>query len=260
MLSYQHGFHAGNAADVHKHAVLAWVLDYLAAKNKPLSYLETHAGRGLYDLGGAQALKTNEAAAGIGRLAGAFGPDHPYARILAQVRGAWGPGFYPGSPLIAALTLRPGDRVALAERHPTEHAELADLMDGWQGPRVQVQAGDGWALARAWAPPTPRRGLMLVDPSYEIDTDYVAVPDALARAARVWNVGCLIAWYPILAAPRHAPMLDRLAQDHPDALRLEARFPPARPGHGLVGSGLFVVRPPHGLGTEGARIAALLAA
>lgn len=261
MLSYQHGYHAGNAADVHKHAVLAWVLDYLTRKDKPLSYIETHAGRGLYDLGGAQSLKTGEAAAGVGRHLAAFAPDHPYAQVVARVRGGWGPGFYPGSPLIAALTLRAGDRVDLAERHPAELAELDALFDGWrQGPRVAVHAEDGFALARRLTPPEPRRGLMLVDPSYETPADYEAMPGFLARVARVWNVGCLMVWYPILRAPRHGAMLAALQAAHPEALALEARFPPARPGHGMVGSGLFVVNPPFGLAAEGARIAAILGA
>jgi 23S rRNA (adenine2030-N6)-methyltransferase len=261
VLSYQHGYHAGNAADVHKHAVLAWVLEYLARKDKPLTYIETHAGRGLYDLGAPEALRTGEAAAGVGRMLGAFAPDHPYARVVAQVRGGWGPGAYPGSPLIAALMLRPGDRVELAERHPAEHAALAELMADWRGgPKVRVSAGDGFAMARGLAPPEPRRGLMLVDPSYETAGDYEAMPGFVARIARVWNVGVLIVWYPLLRAPRHDAMLAALEAGHPGALRLEAGFAPARPGHGMVGSGLFVVNPPYGLAEEGARIAAVLAA
>ena len=259
MLSYQHGYHAGNAADVHKHAVLAWVLDYLTAKPKPLIYVETHAGRGLYDLGGAQALKTGEAAAGVGRCLGRFAADHPYAQLIGRVRGAYGPAFYPGSPLLAALALRPDDRIDLSERHPAEFAALSEVFDGWTAPRVTLHPGDGLARLRGLLPPLPRRGLALIDPSYETDADYAAMPAVLAQAARVWNVGVLILWYPLLAAPRHGPMLRALGQSFPQALRLEAGFPPARPGHGLVGSGLFVVNPPYGLADEGARIAALLA-
>jgi len=258
LLSYQHGYHAGNAADVFKHALLAWMLDYLTQKDKPLSYVETHAGRGLYDLSGAQAVKTGEAAAGLGRLEGRFPADHPYLRVLAKVRGAYGRQFYPGSPLIAALMLRPDDRIELAERHPGEYAELADLFQGWDAPRVRVRFDDGFAMARALVPPEPRRGLMLVDPSFETSADYDDMPAFLARIARVWNVGILVLWYPILREPRHTDMLAALQADHPDAARLEARFPPARDGHRMVGTGLFVIRPPWGLADEAARMAALL--
>src|SRR5690554_6900254 len=100
MLSYQHGYHAGNLADVHKHALLAVMLDYLTRKPKPLFYLETHAGRGLYDLNGAEARKTGEAAQGIGRAEGWFEAGHPYRRVLASVRRVHGAAAYPGSPLI----------------------------------------------------------------------------------------------------------------------------------------------------------------
>ena len=98
MLSYQHAYHAGNLADVHKHAVLGWCLDYLTRKPKPLTYIETHAGRGLYDLSGTEALKTGEAAKGISLASAWFAPDHPYARALAQVQATHGPTAYPGSP------------------------------------------------------------------------------------------------------------------------------------------------------------------
>jgi len=118
MLSYQHAYHAANLADVHKHALLAWVLDYLTRKDKPLSYIETHAGRGLYDLEGEAARKTGEAAQGFDRVAGWFGPDHPYAVQVARTRALHGVRAYPGSPLIAAQALRPGDRMHLAELHP----------------------------------------------------------------------------------------------------------------------------------------------
>ena len=128
MLSYQHAYHAGNMADVHKHALLAWILDYLTQKDKPLCYIETHAGRGLYDLAGDAAAKTGEAAQGIDRAAARFPPDHPYIRLLARTRAAHGPRAYPGSPMLAALALRPGDSLHLAELHPQEHAALADAM------------------------------------------------------------------------------------------------------------------------------------
>ena len=241
MLSYQHGYHAGNLADVHKHAVLAWVLAGMAEKDKPLSYIETHAGRGLYDLRAPDALKTGEAAAGIARVEGWFPSGDPYARVLAATRRLHGPDAYPGSPLVAALSLRPGDRLTLAELHPREGEALERNLAPY-GARVERR--DGLAMAVAMAPPTPRRGLLLVDPSWEVKADYEAVPDALARLARKWNVGVLLLWYPLLADSRHAPMLERLDGLFPEALRHEVRFPPVREGHGMEGSGLFAVNPP----------------
>ena len=130
MLSYQHAFHAGNLADLQKHAALAAMLDYLLRKDKPLSYVETHAGRGLYDLGSAEARKTGEAAQGILLDEAALAEDHPYRRALAAVRARHGPRAYPGSPLLAATLLRPGDRLHLAELHPQEHAGLVQALRG----------------------------------------------------------------------------------------------------------------------------------
>lgn len=254
MLSYQHAFHAGNLADLHKHALLAWMLDYLTAKPKPLTYLETHAGRGLYDLAGAEAAKTGEAAAGITRALAEnwFPADHPLREALEQIRRLHGPAAYPGSPLIARHFLRPEDNAHLAELHPAEHAALAQV-----GGFAHLHRQDGFQMANALCPPTPRRGLLLIDPSYEVKADYDAVPRHIARLARKWNVGVIALWYPVLADERQAGMVRALTRDHPGALRSEVRFPPARRGHGMVGSGMIVLNPPFGLEAEARRIEAL---
>lgn len=254
MLSYQHGFHAGNLADVHKHALLAAMLDYLTAKDKPLSYIETHAGRGLYDLDAPEAQKTGEAAAGIGQAerSGWFAPSHPYARALAATRLRHGGTAYPGSPLIAAELLRPGDKMQLAELHPQEFAALTQAMRPWY---TVLHRQDGLALALALTPPTPRRGLMLIDPPYEVKSDYAALPRLIGQVHAKWNVGVIALWYPILADARHLPMLAALAATGlPRTLRHELRFPPARDGHGMVGSGMFVVNAPFGLADEARRL------
>jgi 23S rRNA (adenine2030-N6)-methyltransferase len=255
MLSYQHAYHAGNLADVHKHALLAWMLDYLKQKPKPLSYIETHAGRGLYDLTAPEAAKTGEATTGIGALRDCFAADHPYARVLAEVARRYGPAAYAGSPLIAALSLRPGDRMHMAELHPQEIAALQDVMAPY-GATCYRQ--DGFAMVRAVTPPTPRRGLMLVDPSYEVKADYAAIPPFVAQVHRKWNVGVLMLWYPILTTNAHAPMLAALeAANHPGALLHEIRFHPARPGHGMIGSGILVVNAPFGMEDEARRLSVL---
>ncbi|WJS83558.1 23S rRNA (adenine(2030)-N(6))-methyltransferase RlmJ [Paracoccus sp. TOH] len=254
MLSYQHAYHAGNLADLHKHALLAWMLAYLTAKPKPLSYLETHAGRGLYDLAAPVAAKTGEAAAGITRaLSESWLPrDHPLRLALDAVRIRHGATAYPGSPLIARHFLRPGDAAHLAELHPAEHAALAQVA-GF----AHLHRQDGFQMAQALCPPLPRRGLLLIDPSYEVKTDYDAIPRHIAKLARKWNVGVIALWYPILTDSRHAPMVEALRRDHPQALISEVRFPPARPGHGMIGSGMAVLNPPHGLAEEARRIEAL---
>ncbi len=246
MLSYQHIYHAGNPADVHKHAALAAMLAYLTRKDKPLSYIETHGGRGLYQLDSAEARKTGEAAAGIeavlaaGALAGT-----PYRAVLDDIRAVHGTRAYPGSPLIAAHFLRRGDAGHVAELHPQEHAGLSAAL---AGTLLRVHRQDGFEMAQAVCPPTPRRGLMLIDPSYEVKADYAAIPAQIAKLHRKWNVGVIALWYPVLTSAAHRPMLRALeAQALPGALRHEIAFPPVRPGHRMVGSGLFVVNAPWGL-------------
>ena len=251
MLSYQHAYHAGNLADLHKHALLATALDYLTRKDKPLSYLETHAGRGLYRLDGAEATKTGEARAGIQRAEaeGWLPPGHPLLDALAQIRRSHGPQPYPGSPLIAAHFLRRGDSAHLAELHPAEHEALMHVA-GF----ATLHRQDGFQMAQAVCPPTPRRGLILIDPSYEVKADYAAIPRQIGLIARKWNVGVIALWYPILTDARHVPMLTALVTAYPDALRSEVSFPPARAGHSMIGSGLWVLNPPFGLDEEAARI------
>ena len=162
MLSYQHIYHAGNLADVHKHGLLAWTLEYLTRKDKPLTYMETHAGRALYDLSSDSARKTGEAAQGVAKAGNWFGADHPYTRMLAATRTAHGDQSYPGSPLLAAQLLRPGDSLHLAELHPGEHSALDLAMSPYP---VKCHLRDGFAMAHALTPPTPRRACMRSAPT-----------------------------------------------------------------------------------------------
>lgn len=254
MLSYQHAYHAGNLADLHKHALLATALDYLTRKDKPLSYIETHAGRGLYDLGSDQARKTGEAATGVVRAEaeGWLSADHPLCRAIAGVRATHGAQTYPGSPLIAGHFLRFEDRAHLAELHPAEHEALRQVA-GF----AALHSRDGFQVAQAVCPPTPRRGLMLIDPSYEIKDDYHAIPRHVAQIARKWNVGVIALWYPILTDNRHLGMTATLATQFPDALLSEVRFPPARAGHFMTGSGMWILNAPWGLADEARRIEAV---
>ncbi|WP_298435615.1 23S rRNA (adenine(2030)-N(6))-methyltransferase RlmJ [uncultured Jannaschia sp.] len=254
MLSYQHAYHAGNAADVHKHALLAVALDYMARKDKALSYFETHAGRGRYDLSDVQARRTGEAAAGVGRWLARMPADHPWRRTVEAVRADHGPDAYPGSPLLAARLTRPFDRLDLAELHPAEHAALLAAMP--EHPNIRIHKRDGIEMARALTPPEPRRGLMLIDPSWEVRSDYERMAKLLPALHRKWGVGVLMLWYPILRDRRHGPMLRALRETLPDALVSEVRFAPARDGHGMEGSGMVVVNPPWGLPEAATALAA----
>lgn len=144
----------------------------------------------------------------------------------------------------------------LAELHPQEHEALVAVM----GPfGAHVRREDGLAMALALCPPTPRRGIVLIDPSYEVKEDYATVPRVVAALRRKWNVGIVVVWYPILTDARHRPMLGALVAAEPGALRHEVTFGPARKGHRMMGSGLFVVNPPYGLEDETARLTEIFA-
>lgn len=254
MLSYQHIYHAGNLADVQKHALLAVMLDYMGQKPKPLSYLETHAGRGVYDLQDAAALKTGEAAAGIGRVADWFSQDHPYSKALAAVRAKHGAQAYPGSPAVAAALTRSDDSLQFCELHPQEAAALRTHL---RGQKAKVHQADGFETVMGICPPTPRRGVVLIDPSYEIKSDYQTLPGWMANLHRKWNVGVIALWYPILSDASHQGMVDALlAKGFPKVLHHEVRFPPAKDGHRMVGSGMFILNAPYGLQDEADRLSA----
>ncbi|MGB3555151.1 MAG: 23S rRNA (adenine(2030)-N(6))-methyltransferase RlmJ [Jannaschia sp.] len=256
MLSYQHSYHAGNAADVHKHVLLAAALDYMTRKDKALTYLETHAGRGLYDLSDAAARRTGEAAAGVGRLSDRLTAEHPWRRALDATRAEHGSDAYPGSPLVAAHLLRRFDRIELAELHPAEHDALRSAIPG--SPNTRIHRRDGLEMANAVTPPEPRRGLMLIDPSWEVRDDYPRLAKLLPQIHAKWNVGILMLWYPLLADRRHGPMLRALRGAIPKILVSEVHFAAARPGHGLVGSGMAIVNAPWGLDAEAARLKTII--
>lgn len=247
MLSYRHGFHAGNAADVLKHAVFVFVLGHLQRKAGPLLILDTHAGAGLYDLASAEAAKTGEFRDGIGRLAAGAG-DAPelLAGYLALVkaRNPRGPfAVYPGSPALALAMKRPQDRLAFYELHPADHARLADLAGRARG--VSVERADGFKGLIAHVPPVGRRGLVLIDPSYEIKTDYDNVVVALAKAWRRFATGVYVLWYPVIERSRIDALLAAVAAAGiRKVYRLELGMAPDAPGYGMTASGMLVVNAP----------------
>ncbi len=239
MLSYQHAYHAGGPADLHKHMILAGLLARLTVKPRPVSYAETHAGRGLYDLSDPETARTGEAAAGIDRLAP--DPDRPYGRALAETRAAHGPKAYPGSPALTAALLRPGDRIALMELHPAEHAALrANFRNR---PDIEIHRRDGYEGVLALAPMKPRKGLVLIDPAYEVKDEYATVPVFVRSLLAKWPEATIMVWYPLLPAGRHHAMLAALAPLRPRFD--EVAFTP-RPARGMTGSGVALVNAPHG--------------
>src|SRR5499427_4462199 len=200
MLSYQHAFHAGNHADVLKHVVLLAVLAKLVAKDKPLRYIETHAGAGGYDLRSPAARKNREYKGGIGRIWNAADPPVAVARLLELVRryndGAATIERYPGSPWLARETLRPTDSVYLFELHPAEHRTLEQKLGADR--RVTVLRENGLERGVGLVPPPERRGLVLIDPSYEARDEHGQVVEALQKMHRRFATGTYAIWYPVL--------------------------------------------------------------
>jgi len=245
MLSYQHAYHAGNAADVHKHLHLAMVLRRLTEKPRPLTYMETHAGRGLYDLASTEARKTAEADAGITAMLGEGRvPAGPYRDVLAAVRARCGETAYPGSPLIAAEVLRRSDQLHLMELHPREHAALKQALTA---PNIHIHKRDGYEGVLALAPPTPRRGMVLVDPSYEVKSEYEQVAEFTVRLHARWPQAVVMLWYPILPAGLHEGLRRRLEAAGLPALLIHEVDMPPHWEKGMRGSGVAVINLPYGL-------------
>ncbi len=249
MLSYQHEFHAGNFADVHKHLLLWLVLDALLARPKPFVALDLFAGSGQYPLDTGAARRTGEWRQGIGRLwSHADGPA-PLRAYLDSLR-AWqpeparGPTWYPGSPQLIRSRLRAQDRLIACELHPAAHAELHAALRS--DSRCHVHRRDAREAARALFPPEPRRGLVLLDPAYERNAEYDEVAAIAAEIRRRWNTGILMIWYPILAEGRYAALRDRLLAAHAgeDCLVSELRLSQPIRGPGLQGSGVLVLGAP----------------
>jgi 23S rRNA (adenine2030-N6)-methyltransferase len=266
MLSYQHGYHAGNFADVHKHAALCLLLRHLLLKPTPFCVLDSHGGAGRYDLTGAQAAKTGEWQSGIGHLWGKAPRSAGLSLYLEQVRalnpaGALRPLVYPGSPLLSLAMGRPCDRVVLMELHPAEHAALRRALKGHAN--AELHRRDGFEGVRALVPPAERRGLVLMDPAYEMKDDYARVPDCAARILARWRDAIIVAWFPILPEARHEALItafEKLAVTGREIL-LDCLFTPRRK-RGMAGSGLVVVNPPwhfaDNLAEAGGEAAALL--
>jgi 23S rRNA (adenine2030-N6)-methyltransferase len=248
MLSYRHGFHAGNHADVLKHVTLVLLLRILTRKDKAVLVVDTHAGAGSYSLEQGFAVRNAEFRNGIASLWERGDLPAPVADYLDQVRAMNPDGVlrnYPGSPRIALGVLRPQDRLRLFELHSTEGSILAEQF-AQGGRRVTVTTGDGFAGLKAVLPPPSRRGLVLIDPSYELASDYRAVVAALRDGLQRFATGTYVVWYPLLQRRESIELPDKLRRaagaDWVDiALQVKA---PSPEGRGLHGSGMFIVNPP----------------
>ncbi len=258
-MNYLHAFHAGNFADVFKHAILARILVYLTRKETPVRFIDTHAGAGRFDLSGPEAARSPEWRDGVARLLKAS-PPAPVASLLQPYLQAIGPydadGMpvsYPGSPAIAQALLRPQDRIALCEAQTQERAKLVAAL-GRDG-RLSIVGTDGYVALNAYAPPKERRGLALIDPPFEAADEADRVAEALARALRKWPTGVYAAWRPIRESVADARFLNAVAAiGASNILRLELDVGPGPAGvHGqepLARAGLIIVNPPHTLAGE----------
>ena len=282
-MNYRHAFHAGNFADVFKHAILARVLTYLIRKPAALRFIDTHAGIGIYDLTGYEASRTGE-----WRDDGSAGSTAPRSRATSQTSwlpismpsarggadGSW--RTYPGSPGLAQWILRPDDRLSLCELHPADAKTLKAHLG--RDKRVQVLPTDGYAGLKALLPPRERRGLVLIDPPFESPDEFETLLTATLRATRIWATGTYMVWYPLkneAAVARFserlvASGLKRVLQLHLNVAGTGSLPAGPRPATGgqpaaalssspLAGAGLVIVNPPYTLKAEADRLLPWLA-
>ncbi len=247
-MNYRHGFHAGNFADVVKHATLARIIMHLRAKPAAFRVIDTHAGAGLYDLTGPQASRTGEWREGIARLLNAsLAPAVrellvPYLDVVAAFNSPGALTVYPGSPMLVRAWLRPQDRLIACELEPDAAAALAKNLTG---PRSKALAIDGWIALSAYVPPKERRGLVLVDPPFEATDDFARLAAALAAAQRKWATGIYLLWYPIKDRSGPDALAKRLARlGIAKILRAELTVTRRPDPKRLNGLGLIVVNPP----------------
>ncbi|MCC6609227.1 MAG: 23S rRNA (adenine(2030)-N(6))-methyltransferase RlmJ [Burkholderiales bacterium] len=259
MLAYRHLFHAGNFADVFKHALLVRLLAALGQKAKPFFYLDTHAGLGRYDLAHAWAQKAREFDHGIARVWLRRDAPPALAGYLAAMRAENPDGrlrYYPGSPCIARHLLRPGDRMALTELNKSDCAELAARFAGDR--QVQVRRMDGYEALGTFLPPKERRGLVLLDSSFDRAGEFARIAAAIAGAHRRWATGTYAVWYPAI----ERPAIRRFEREIADTgirkvLQLELCVVAETATRALqtgvmLGCGMLVINPPWRLDEEAA--------
>lgn len=245
MLSYRHHFHAGNHADVLKHISLMLILTAMKRKEKPMFYLDTHSGAGIYDLKSEMSQKNNEQREGILKIWGRGDiPESikPYIDLLERMNPTGKLNMYPGSPWVAHQLLDERDRLVLNELHSSDVQILADLTRHFHNMKVFHQ--DGLLQLNALLPPAERRGLIFIDPSYEIKSDYAEVAHAVIKAHKKFSNGVYAIWYPLLKSGVHYPLLDLIEQSGIDNIfNIEFKANVNRDA-GMYGSGMLIINPP----------------
>jgi 23S rRNA (adenine2030-N6)-methyltransferase len=259
-MNYRHAFHAGSFADVIKHIVLVRILLYLQEKPAALRVIDTHAGAGLYDLGSDEARRGGEWLTGIARLMQARFSKEALPLVLPYldiVRAFNPPGelkAYPGSPLIARAMLRPQDRLTACELEPETRKRLIDALR--RDPQARVVDLDGWTALPAFVPPKERRGLVLIDPSFEAKDEFERLAQGFSEAFAKWPTGSYLLWYPAKSRratddlARHVAAESGKTKPAGKCLRLEFSVAPREADSGLVSTGLLIVNPPWTLAGE----------
>lgn len=246
MLSYQHPYHAGNHADCHKHALLCLLLNKLKEKETPFCYMDTHSGRGLYDLTSLEASKLREFNTGITKL----WPHQTWPNALKEYRATIDKlnsngdlRFYSGSPYLAHELMRAGDQLRLYELHPQEFAALEQNMQIFEN--VTCMNADGWHGLEMPSAPPENRGIVLIDSSFELKEDYTLMAHRLEHAVKKWRNGIYVVWYPLLPSGGHQLMLDTISGSTlRKVLVSEIEFFEINTQKGMYGSGMLIVNPP----------------
>ena len=246
MLSYRHGFHAGNVADVLKHSLITLVISALKQKDKPFVYIDTHAGAGKYSFKSEFAQKTGEYHAGIGRIWAQQTLPEEMKDYLSAVR-AENTGKqlirYPGSPQLVRRLVRAQDRLQLSELHSSDYEVLHELYV--QDKQVSIAKEDGLLMLEKKLPPIQKRGFILIDPSYEVKSDYTKVVDALEKAHRHFATGIYALWYPVIDREQTERLLLRLKETGiPKQLRIEHAIVKDGAVRGMTASGMLFINPP----------------
>jgi 23S rRNA (adenine2030-N6)-methyltransferase len=252
MLSYQHAYHAGNYADVLKHIILVQVLKYLKTKDKPLCYIDTHAGSGDYPLTSGQAQKNQEYLGGVGSIwlrDDLPGCAEEYVKLIKELNPSGHLTHYPGSPLIASKLMATNDRLFLYELHTSESRLLHGIVI--KDKRIKAFRADGLKDSLGLLPPKEHRGLILIDPSYEIKNEYQTVVDALKQMHKRFATGCYLLWYPVVARKRNQFMERALQASGIRNIQLfELGILPDSDEHGMTACGMIAVNPPWTLSAD----------